>query len=238
MNASVKSAKDGEQVASRALCGLASRRMRWGLTWRGRFLAALVVVAALVATLRFVHPFLAVTDRVPADVLIVEGWAPPSTMKDAADEFLSGGYKRLILMRPILADPDKYASGRYNGDYVMNLLLQDGVPKDKAVSLFPIVANKDRTFHSALDAKRWLAEQGMVVKSIDVATVGPHARRSRLMYQKAFGDDVKIGIISMPDRAYDPAHWWRSSEGVRDVLGEIIAYCYARFLFSASNENA
>ena len=26
-------------------------------------------------------------------------------------------------------------------------------------------------------------------------------------------------------------HWWRSSEGVRDVLGETVAWLYARFFF-------
>jgi hypothetical protein len=53
------------------------------------------------------------------------------------------------------------------------------------------------------------------------------------MYEKVFGDKVRIGIIAMPDRLYNPAHWWRTSEGVRDVLGETIAYLYARLLFRA-----
>jgi len=66
-------------------------------------------------------------------------------------------------------------------------------------------------------------------------TLGPHARRSRLLFQKAFGKEVKVGVISVEDRDYDPAHWWRSSEGVREVLGEAIAYFYAKFFFSPSS---
>ena len=113
-----------------------------------------------------------------------------------------------------------------------------GVPKEEETELFPIVAQKDRTYHAALAAKQWLAEQGMKVQSLDVATQGPHARRSRLMYEKAFGGDTKIGIIALANREYDPAHWWRSSEGVREVIGEGIAYLYARLLFHPSDPPA
>ena len=52
--------------------------------------------------------------------------------------------------------------------------------------------------------------------------------------QKAFGPSVKIGVISVPDPDYDPKHWWRYSEGVREVLGESIAYIYARIFFHPS----
>ena len=41
------------------------------------------------------------------------------------------------------------------------------------------------------------------------------------------------GIVVMDDANldYDAKHWWRSSEGVREVLGEGIAYIYAKFFF-------
>jgi hypothetical protein len=93
------------------------------------------------------------------------------------------------------------------------------------------VARKDRTYHSALAAKEWLGQEGISTGTIDVATLGPHARRSRLLFEKAFGNDMKVGIITLDDVEYDPAHWWRTSEGVREVVGEAIAYVYARILF-------
>jgi hypothetical protein len=40
-----------------------------------------------------------------------------------------------------------------------------------------------------------------------------------------------VGIISVPDPDYDASHWWRSSDGVREVLDEGIAYIYAKFFF-------
>jgi hypothetical protein len=69
------------------------------------------------------------------------------------------------------------------------------------------------------------------VKNFNVLTEDVHARRTRLLFQEAFGRDVKVGIIALPDPDYDPKRWWRYSEGVREVLGEGIAYLYAKFLF-------
>ena len=40
-----------------------------------------------------------------------------------------------------------------------------------------------------------------------------------------------IGIIAIPDPDYDARHWWRYSEGVREILGESIAYLYAAWFF-------
>jgi hypothetical protein len=52
-----------------------------------------------------------------------------------------------------------------------------------------------------------------------------------MLFQAAFGNGTTVGIISVPDPDYDPAHWWRSSEGVREILGESIAWGYATFFF-------
>jgi hypothetical protein len=58
-----------------------------------------------------------------------------------------------------------------------------------------------------------------------------HARRSRLLFQKAFGPGIEVGVIAIRDREYNPRVWWRYSEGVKEVLSEGAAYLYARFLF-------
>jgi hypothetical protein len=63
-------------------------------------------------------------------------------------------------------------------------------------------------------------------------TIGPHARRSRLLNQKAFDSRVKIGVIALTNPEYDADHWWRYSEGVKETLSESAAYLYSRFLFS------
>lgn len=62
-------------------------------------------------------------------------------------------------------------------------------------------------------------------------TEDAHGRRTRLLYQKAFGRRVEVGIISVHNPDYDAKRWWQYSEGVREVLGESIAYLYAKFSF-------
>ena len=213
----------------RALGGLFVRKERWGLSWPGRIL---IVVAALtlgVIGVRCIYPFLAVNHPTRGQVLIVEGWIPTRSVKQAATEFQQGHYQHLLIVRATYDVED-----RSYGDYVSDLLLKDGVPKESLDTLFCPVSRKDRTYHSALDARRWLAEKNIAVKSVDVATLAPHARRSRLLYEKAFGPEVPVGVIALEDPAYDHAHWWRFSEGVREMIGESIAYTYARFLFHPS----
>jgi len=72
------------------------------------------------------------------------------------------------------------------------------------------------------------------VDNINVLTEGAHARRTRLLYQKAFGRNVTVGIIAVSNPDYDPKQWWRYSDGVREVTGERIAYIYAKFFFFPS----
>jgi hypothetical protein len=74
----------------------------------------------------------------------------------------------------------------------------------------------------------WFCEHHLSVHDINVVTESVHARRTRLLFQEAFGDGVLVGIIAVPDPDYDANHWWRYSEGVREVIGETIAYAYAK----------
>jgi hypothetical protein len=78
----------------------------------------------------------------------------------------------------------------------------------------------------------------MTVRSINVLTEDAHARRTQMLFEKAFGSGVAVGIISIPDPDYDAKHWWRTSEGVREVLGESIAYIYARICFHPSGNSS
>lgn len=213
------------------LRGILVRRERWGLTWRGWLLLLGLALASGTFWVIVIHPFLAPTERVPARFLIIEGWSPPSTLKEVVAEFQSGNYEQAILVRPVLEASDQFESGLYYGRWMSQLLVKDGIPEGKLVTLFPNVARKDRTYHSALAVKKWLAEEHLAADTLDVASLGPHARRSRLLYEKAFGNSVRIGIIALHPPRYDPKYWWRTSEGVREVIGESIAYLYARFLF-------
>ena len=51
-------------------------------------------------------------------------------------------------------------------------------------------------------------------------------------------ENVIVGIIAAPNPDYNPAQWWHYSEGVREVVGESIAYVYARLFFYPSRLSA
>ena len=213
---------------SAALAALVVRRERWTLTWPGRLLI-LMAVAALTALLgRGLCAFLAVTSPVGGQYLVVEGWMPSYAYQEAAAQFGKGGYRKVIAAGVL----DWDEGGELRRHTGSEKLIKFGVSRDQVVSTFTDDIQYDRTFHAALAVKRWLKEQGASATSIDLVSIGPHARRSRLLYESALGSEVKVGVIALQDRRYDPSHWWRSSVGVRAVMGESIAYLYARIFFS------
>jgi DUF218 domain len=216
----------------RACGGLFIRRPRWSLSTRGWLVFGLLAVLLALTVLFQVHPFLAVTQRLPCEVLVVDGWTPTYTVKQAVAEFRQGGFQRALVVRGVYDSPDPYLSGRHGGDYIANLLVEEGVPREAVQTVFSPVARRDRTYHTALAARDWLSTAGVGLTGITIATPGPHARRSRLLYRRAFGPTIKVGVISLDDRAYDADHWWRSSEGVKEVVSEGAAYLFVRLRVS------
>jgi uncharacterized SAM-binding protein YcdF (DUF218 family) len=93
------------------------------------------------------------------------------------------------------------------------------------------VSGRDRTYSSALALREFFQTNGLAVKNFNILTEDVHARRTRLLFQKAFGATADVGVVAVPDPDYVPARWWRYSEGVREILAESIAYLYAKFLF-------
>jgi uncharacterized SAM-binding protein YcdF (DUF218 family) len=216
----------------RAGWGLLSRRTRWGLSARGWLFAGAGIVLAGISAVHFIYPFLAVTERIPADNLVVEGWVQNYAIRAATGEFAAGGYLRVFTtggpLHGISADHHDFDTAASAG---AQRLVAEGVPP-AAVQMVPALTSvRDRTYGSALALRTWLQSRDLPIRRLNVLTEDVHARRTRLLFQRAFGDAVTVGIISIPNPDYDAKHWWRYSEGVRDVLGETIAYVYARFLF-------
>ena len=42
---------------------------------------------------------------------------------------------------------------------------------------------------------------------------------------------MTVGIMAVSNADYNPKQWWRYSDGVREVIGESIAYIYASSFF-------
>jgi uncharacterized SAM-binding protein YcdF (DUF218 family) len=217
---------------SREFWGVFIRRERWGLSWRGW----LIVFAGVLLTFSLfcfrIYPFLATTDRVDADVLVVEGWVHRYAIRSAVEEFKTGSYQRILTTGgPVVGN------GGYVNDYQTaagvgaDQLKKSGVPNEVVQMVPSHVVGRDRTYNSALALRDWLQDHRISLRSFNILTEDFHARRTRLLYEKVFGKDVAIGIIAIPSPDYDAHHWWRYSDGVREAVGESIAYLYAKFLF-------
>lgn len=221
-----------DPTPNRQLWGILTRKERWGLSVRGWLLLGATALIAAWAMLACIGPFLAVTDKVNADMLVVEGWVHPYAIRAGANEFREGSYQRVFATGgPVTG------TGGYTSDYVTSAhvgadqLREAGVPAGILEMVPSRVASRDRTYASAVALGDYFRKHGILVRRINVLTESVHARRTRLLYRKALGKEVHVGIIAVPNPDYETDHWWRCSEGVRDVISEGIAYLYARLFF-------
>src|SRR5918996_3811977 len=212
--------------------GLLTRKERWSLSWRGRLILSSLGFATAVLLLLNIHPFLSKTHRVSTDVLVVEGWIHEYAIRGAVQEFGRGSYRRIFTTGGPVA-----GRGHYVNDYQTSasvgadLLKNAGVPPERVQMVPSRVMDRDRTYGSAIALREWFRERDMVVQSVNVVTENAHARGTRLLFEKALGKDVAVGIIAVPNPDYDKNSWWWYSEGVKDVGSEALVYVYARLFF-------
>ena len=210
------------------LGGLLSRRERWGLSLRGKCLLIIVGAGLSLFVILTVYPFLAVTHRVDADVLVVEGWVHPYAIQAAAKEFKTGSYKVVLSTGgPVVG------KGGYINDYNTSasvgadLLKKTDLPPELIKMVPSRVSGRDRTYNSAVALKKWLREEGLSPHGINIVTQDVHARRTRLFFKKALGRGTAVGVIAVPNPDYNSGRWWRSSEAAEEVIGEAVGYIYA-----------
>jgi hypothetical protein len=125
-----------------------------------------------------IQPFLAVIGKVHGQFLIVEGWIPPETLKYAMSELKQGDYREILtsgcLVREYLNSDVKITYADWTAADLKKLGMSGAL-----VQAIPCwEERRDRTYNSALAVKTWLERRHIPVKSINVVTLGAHARRS------------------------------------------------------------
>ena len=193
--------------------------------------AALVMVGA-----RTAYPFLAVTDPLPGGVLVVEGWASDPEVEMAIAEVHRNHYDKVFVTGIPVERGSPFSEYKTFAELGAIALRNLGLDRAMVQAVPAPRVSKDRTYSSAVSLKQWWREHGMAPTRVNLVTSGAHARRSRLLFQKALGKGVAVGVIAVGPEDYDEKHWWRSSQGFRTVTGEVLAYGYARFLFRAAKE--
>lgn len=214
-----------------ALLGLLKRKEYYLPTLRGWLLLLVVLVGLLVVLVRGLFWFLAPTAPTDAEILVVEGWLPDKALEKAVREFRSHNYRLLVTTGGPLREGSYLSAYKSYAELSAASIRLLGIQDSQLVAVPAPLVKEDRTYTSAVALKHWMEKSGYRPRGLNLFSLGAHARRSRLMFEKALGPDIAVGVIAVEDPDYDPRLWWTSSSGVRDVLDEAIGYAYAAILF-------
>jgi hypothetical protein len=196
---------------------------------------SVLFLGAAVLWIGSIHGFLSSNNPVPADALVVECWLPDYALREAISEFRRGGYRWMITSGYGLPEYMRASAHRTGSEVAAATLAAMGLETNCIVAVSAPKVARDRTFTAALAVRAWLGSTNTGVHALNVYSLGPHSRRSWLLYRKALGNRVRVGVISCPIDDYDAKRWWATSNGFREVLAETIAYLYARILFQGGN---
>lgn len=206
--------------------GLFKQRTIWWPTWKGWLMAVLVASVTLLVGIRIAYPFLAPTKRVTANVLVVEGWLPEYALRAGINEFTQHSYSVLVTSGGPLWE-GHHASGFHSyAELAGQVLTSMNFDTNQLLIAPGPKVWRHRTYHSAKAVRDYLEESSLSVKGINVMTLGPHGKRTEIIYSEVFEDQPPIGIISFPSAEYDQTSWWRTSEGTKHILTESMAATY------------
>jgi hypothetical protein len=162
-----------------------------------------------------------------ATLLVVEGWLEERELNDAAMYARRHGYRRVIASGGPLTSFSPFASfAERAADRLRERLpgvLVEAVPAPHTA--------QDRTYTSAVWVRDWAQQHGVPVATIDVYSLGPHARRTRMLYRLAFGEATQVGVIAGVPHDSDAVHWWTTSEAAKDVLMEAASLTWTQCCF-------
>jgi hypothetical protein len=176
------------------------------------------------------------TERLPAEVLVVEGWIGKQGVLAGGEEFRRGGYRYAITTGGTVGERWNEPGWTY-AETARRELIAAGLPKDEVLAARPLETANARTFQAAAAAWRTLDAAGIRPQAVDVFTLGPHARRSRLVFAKIFGGQARVGVVAWEPAEYTEVPWWRSSERVRETFAETGAYLFEALLNSGRLSN-
>jgi hypothetical protein len=222
-----------------AAFGLKGCRSQRSAKWPPKLLGAFRIAVLLVIPAIWLwfngEAFFSLTRRLPAEVLVVEGWIGKDGVRAAAAEFELGGYQYIVATGGRInerQDASNYA------EVAEKTLIQSGVPKDRIIIAPTGEIEHERTFKSAVAARGALQTRGLHSETINVLTLGPHARRSRLVYAKVFAPAAQVGVIPWAPSYYKTEPWWRSRGRTKCLLKEILGYPFEALLNSGRVSNS
>lgn len=192
---------------------------------------SLAIVALMIFSIRGIYSFLAVNDPVDNGALVVEGWLPDYALQQAITEFRKGHHSQIFVTGGPLENGAPLSEYRTFAELGAATLVRLGLDTNAIQAVPAPKVRLDRTYASAVALRNWLDSHKIVETNFNVISLGPHSRRSRLLFEKALGKNYKVGVMAVANQEYDTNRWWESSSGVRTMTDETIAYTYTRLFF-------
>ncbi len=200
----------------------------WCLTIYGWLLSLALATSLLFFVGSSLYPFLATNRPIETKVLVVEGWLGDDELPQVKEIFESGDYQKILITGGEISFAREMMPYSSYAEMSYHRLINAGFSEEQLDWVFSSV-KRDRTFFSAVALRDFLDDE---VESFNLISVGPHARRSHLLFEKAFNNDCTIGVISIKPQTFDAKNWWKCSDGVRTVINEFVAWLYASLVFN------
>lgn len=211
--------------------GLLKRKECYVLTWKARFLLLALLFILFYLFFSRLPVFLSKADPVNGSILVLDGQLPDYGIKEAISIFESGNYQQIIVTGGNLPVGYYNLGMKTMAELSYATFIELGFDSTKLIAIPGGQNLRNRTYASAVSLKNWFNEKNVVSGKIDVLAIGSHARRSKYLFQMALGEKFDVGVVVIRNRTYDNKHWWRSSQGARTVISEIIGYLYVVFFF-------
>lgn len=206
-------------------------------TWTGLLSISSILFIIVATSFSYGETFLSVTNRTSADILVVEGWIGRNGIRAAVDDFWRDHYRYIVATGGLTSGRWEDRSESY-AEMAADEMIRLGIPKERIVVATSENTNNHRTFASAISVQRALLDTGITAESLNVFTLGPHARRSALVFAKVNSHGPKIGVIGWLPPEYKTEAWWNSSDRSRELLEETLAYLYELLFNSGRRSNS
>jgi len=178
-----------------------------------------------------VYRFLTVNKTVDTKTMVIEGWVDDNVLDEALDYYRKNGFNKLIVTGLPVTKRRLFSYFKNTAQLAAAQIKNSGFTDTVYQAVIPKGILIDRTFNTAIAVKILFDEHPGWEKSFLIYSEGTHSRRTKLMFDKVFGDDFSIGIIAGNEKIFDSKHFWRTSKGFRTVTNEFVAYLWVYLFF-------